>query len=59
MSYLPYVEVFEQFPEITISNHFSGCLLEWLEKHHPEYLDRLKRNCAPAPEKSGARTPWK
>jgi 4-alpha-glucanotransferase len=48
MSYLPYVEVFEQFPQIPLTNHYSGCLLEWLDSHHPEYLDRLaghaKRN---------------
>src|SRR4051812_20637003 len=43
MSYLPYVEVFEQFPQLPLTNHFSGCLLEWLDKHHPEYLDRLAR----------------
>jgi alpha-amylase len=45
MSYLPYVEVFEQFPDLPLTNHFSGCLLEWLDKHHPEYLDRLAANC--------------
>lgn len=40
-SYLPYVEVFEQFPDVPLTNHFSGCLLEWLDKHRPDYLDRL------------------
>jgi alpha-amylase len=43
-SYLPYVEVFEQFPQIPLTNHYSGCLLEWLDAKHPEYLDRLGRN---------------
>jgi hypothetical protein len=43
LSYLPYVEIFEQFPEIPLTNHFSGCLLEWLESHHPEYFERLAK----------------
>ena len=34
LSYLPYVDVFEQFPQIPLTNHYSGCLLEWLETHH-------------------------
>src|SRR6185295_8170476 len=41
LSYLPYVEVFEKHPTIPLTHHVSGCLLEWLEAHHPEYLDRL------------------
>ena len=40
-SYARYVEVLEEFPEIPISLHNSGCLLEWLEGQHPEYLERL------------------
>ena len=43
LSYRPYVEVFEQHPAIPLTHHVSGCLLEWLESHHPEYLDRLAR----------------
>ncbi|HYF51319.1 MAG TPA: alpha-amylase/4-alpha-glucanotransferase domain-containing protein [Planctomycetota bacterium] len=45
VSYLPYVEVFEQFPDIPLTNHYSGCLLEWLDAKHPEYLDRLAQHC--------------
>ena len=40
-SYLPFVEVIEEFPNIAISIHHSGCLLEWLEDHYPDYLDRV------------------
>jgi alpha-amylase len=40
-SYLPFVEVAEDFPGIALTFHFSGCLLEWLEKAHPEYLERI------------------
>lgn len=42
-SYLPFIEVVEDFPSIAISFHFSGCLLEWLEEHHPDYLDRIAK----------------
>jgi alpha-amylase len=40
-SYLPFLNLFEQFPAIRISLHTSGCLMQWLNQHHPEYLDRL------------------
>lgn len=40
-SYLPFMEVFDRFPTLPISLHCSGPLMEWLDRHHPEYLDRL------------------
>ncbi|MCS7238314.1 MAG: DUF1926 domain-containing protein [Thermoguttaceae bacterium] len=40
-SYLPFLEVFERFPPLRISLHISGPLFEWLEQHHPDYIDRL------------------
>ena len=40
-SYRPFLDVFESFPDLRISLHLSGCLLEWLEKHHPDYIDRV------------------
>ncbi|MDD5764966.1 MAG: DUF1926 domain-containing protein [Candidatus Marinimicrobia bacterium] len=40
-SYLPFIEIVEEYPDIHISFHFSGCLLEWIEAHHPEYLDKI------------------
>lgn len=40
-SYKPFIDVLEDFPGINISFHFSGCLLEWLEENHPEYLDKI------------------
>lgn len=54
LSYLPYVEAFEKHPEIPLTHHVSGCLLEWLEAHHPEYLDRLARHV----QGSGGSKPW-
>jgi hypothetical protein len=42
-SYLPFSEIIEEFPKLAITLHFSGCLLEWLEAHYPEYLDRIAK----------------
>lgn len=42
-SYLPFLEVFEQYPKIKIALHTSGSLAEWLAEHHPEYLDRVSQ----------------
>ncbi|PQO30177.1 alpha-amylase/4-alpha-glucanotransferase domain-containing protein [Blastopirellula marina] len=41
-SYLPFLDVFDRFSDaIKIGLHTSGPLMEWLDIHHPEYLDRL------------------
>ncbi len=42
-SYAPFLELLEGYPEIPISLHTSGCLLEWLVEHKPEYIERLRR----------------
>src|SRR5215472_7020000 len=42
-SYWPFLELLEQYPEIPISLHTSGPLMEWLVQHRPEYIDRLRR----------------
>jgi alpha-amylase len=40
-SYLPFLNAFEPFANLRISLHTSGSLMQWLDDHHPEYLDRL------------------
>ncbi len=40
-SYLPFLDVLEGYPSLRIALHTSGCLMEWLDEHHPEYVDRL------------------
>jgi len=40
-SYRPFLEVFERYERLRIALHTSGSLMEWLEAHHPEYVDRL------------------
>jgi alpha-amylase len=42
-AYLPFLDVLEEHPEVPWALHNSGCLWEWLEKHHPEYIDRIGR----------------
>ncbi len=41
-SYGPLVEVLGSFPEIKFSLHFSGYLLEWLEKNVPSYISDIR-----------------
>jgi 4-alpha-glucanotransferase len=41
-SYLPFVEVLARHPAVRIGLHYSGPLLEWIERAHPEYFDRLR-----------------
>jgi hypothetical protein len=42
-SYRPFLDVFESYPDLVMSLHTSGPLMEWLDERHPEYLDRLVR----------------
>jgi 4-alpha-glucanotransferase len=41
-SYAPFVRALDKHPRIHVSLHFSGILLEWLEKRHPEYFQQLR-----------------
>src|SRR6266700_1371039 len=40
-SYLPFLEVMERHPAIHWNMHTTGILWEWLEKHRPQYLERV------------------
>ena len=40
-SYLPFIDVFDSYSDLRISLHTSGSLMEWLDEHHPDYVDRL------------------
>lgn len=42
-SYLPFLEVFEPYEHLKISLHTSGPLMDWLDRNHPEYLDRVAK----------------
>ena len=41
-SYLPFIEVLARHPSIRAGLHYSGPLLEWIERLHPEYFDVLR-----------------
>jgi 4-alpha-glucanotransferase len=41
-SYLPFLEVLARHTSIRIGLHYSGSLLEWIERARPEYFDRLR-----------------
>jgi len=41
-SYLPFLNVLEEYPDIPFALHTSGSLLEWMENAHPEYIERVR-----------------
>ncbi len=41
-SYSPFLDVLEDYPDLPVSLHNSGSLLEWIVDHRPEYVDRLR-----------------
>ncbi|WP_435006645.1 alpha-amylase/4-alpha-glucanotransferase domain-containing protein [Tundrisphaera lichenicola] len=41
-SYLPFLDVMEDYPGIPFVLHTSGPLLEWLVEHRPEYIARVR-----------------
>jgi 4-alpha-glucanotransferase len=41
-SYLPFVQVLSRHMGIRVGLHFTGSLLEWIEKAHPEYFAELR-----------------
>ncbi len=41
-AYLPFLKMMENYPGIKFALHNSGCLHEWIQEHHPEYVDRLR-----------------
>jgi len=40
-SYLPFLNVFEDYRDLRISLHTSGPLMEWLVARHADYVDRV------------------
>lgn len=41
-AYGPILELLAEYPEIAITLHCSGSLMEWIVDHRPEYIERLK-----------------
>lgn len=40
-AYLPFLDAMERHPKIHWNLHGTGILWDWLEKHHPEYVERV------------------
>jgi alpha-amylase len=41
-AYLPFIQSIEKRPKIRVCLHYSGCLLDWLCKERPEFIERIK-----------------
>ncbi len=41
-SYKPFIDVLEKHPKIKMAIHFTGWLLESLEKNHHDYIEKLR-----------------
>ena len=41
-SYLPFVQVLARHPSIRMGLHYTGSLLEWIERAHPDHFDLLR-----------------
>jgi len=41
-AYLPFVECLERHASVRVGLHYSGPLLEWIERKHPDFFDRLR-----------------
>ncbi|MHB2035945.1 MAG: 4-alpha-glucanotransferase, partial [Nitrososphaerales archaeon] len=42
-SYLPFLRTLASHPEINANLHYTGFLLDWLERNHPEFIALLQR----------------
>jgi alpha-amylase len=40
--YRPFLDLLGEYPNLRVSLHYSGPLLDWLEKNQPAFLDELK-----------------
>src|SRR3989304_6606508 len=40
--YRPFLDLLKESPTLRMSLHYSGPLLDWLERHQPGFLDELK-----------------
>src|SRR5258705_1466511 len=40
-SYLPFVDCLARDAHVRMGLHYSGSLLEWLAKYHPEYIEQI------------------
>ncbi|MBI4713119.1 MAG: 4-alpha-glucanotransferase, partial [Planctomycetes bacterium] len=41
-AYEPFFEVADKFPQVKFCLHYSGPLLEWIERAHPKFITKLQ-----------------
>ena len=41
-AYKPFLDMLEKYKEIKFNFHYTGSLLSWIEKNHPEHIEKLK-----------------
>ena len=42
-AYLPMIEALERHPQVRLSLHYTGSLIDWIEEAHPEFLQRVAK----------------
>ncbi len=42
-SYYPFLKAVSLYPNLKLSYHITGFLLDWIEEHHPEFIELLKK----------------
>jgi hypothetical protein len=42
-SYAPFLSILKKHPNVKLAFHLSGILFEWIQNHHPEYMDQLRK----------------
>ena len=40
--YTPFLDVLQAHPRVPVVLHFSGSLIDWIEAHRPDFLERLR-----------------
>lgn len=43
-AYLPFLTTLQRYPNIKISLHYTGCLLDWLADKHSEFIRMLRKS---------------
>jgi len=41
-AYVTLLDYLDRHPTVKVTLHYTGCLLEWLEAHHPDLLERIR-----------------
>ncbi len=42
-SYQPFLDIVEKYPDFKINIHYTGILLDWLQRHYPDHIVQLNR----------------